>query len=239
MPVAPNFGVSGASSRRRSRTGENLIFRDGFVKTSYFRREGGSIAETVETVTAWGIQGSGLNSLGKPLESVTLTETEEVVIHDTWTGEQPSEGATPVKLVGVDAALIVSAERRLTVTGYGSLPSGYEETDVGKGDIALTLYSAIGSSSVSISDAFLSSVSDDASLTDFTRWTLEFVEFISPDEGDDGSEHLITATIPDDVTATNYTITKTTTLGREAFVTVETSIEEHFSTAQAGEWTTT
>jgi len=239
MALAPNFGVSGATSRRRSRTGENLIFRDGFEKTPYFRREGGSIAETQETITAWGIQGSGLNPLGKPLESVTLTETEEVVVHDTWTGNQPTTGASPTKLVGVDAILIVSAERRLTITGYGALPDGYIETSVGKGAISLSIQSAIGAAVVSLSNAYLSSVSDDANLTDFTRWTLEFVEFISPNEGDDGSAHLITATIPDDVTATKYTISKTTSLGREAFVTVETSIEEHFGTAQANPWVTT
>jgi len=165
MAVAPRFGASGATSRRRSRTAENLIFRDGFVKTPYFRKEGGSVSETQETVTAWGIQGSGLNPLGRPLESVTLTETEEVIMHETWSGLQPTTGASPNKLIGVDAILIVSAERRLTVSGQGDLPASYDETDVGKGEQSLTIQTAIGSSTISISDAFLTSVSDDASLT--------------------------------------------------------------------------
>jgi len=237
-PVAPRFGMSGATSRRRSRAGGNLPHRDGFVKTLYYLREDGSLSESQETITAWGIQGSGLNPLARPLESATLTETEEVVIHDTWTGVQPAVGTNPDKLVGTDAMLIISAERRLTISGEGTLPSGYEPSKVGSQVTGLTIQSAIGSATVSLTDGMLVSVSDDSNLTDWRKWTLEMMEFISPAEGEDGTRHLITATLPGDLLAGFYTITKTTSLGREAWVTVEVSTEEHFGTAAANDWPT-
>lgn len=239
MPVAPKFGASGVTTRRRSRAADNLIHRDGFVKTPYFRKENGSVATTIETTSAWGIQGSGVNALGRPLASASLAQTEEVVVHETWTGEQPLESATPPKLIYVDVILIVSAEKRLSISGRGTLPSGYAETDVGNGDQSLTIQSAIGTTTVSCSDAMLVSVSDESNVTNWTTWTLEFLEYTSPEEGEDGQRHLITATIPSDVTASLYTINSTTTLGEESFATVETSIEEHFALAQASAWPTT
>jgi len=238
MPTAPRFGFSGGTSRRRARAAGNLPHRDGFVKTLYYLREDGSISLTQDTITAWGIQGSGLNPLARPLESATLTETEEVVIHDTWTGVQPAVGVDPNKLVGVDAMLIISAERRLTISGEGDLPSGYEPSKVGSQVTSFTIQSAIGTATVSITDGMLTSVTDDSNLTDWTRWTLEILEYISPAEGEDGSRHLITATLPGDLTAGFYTISKTTSLGREAWATVEVSVEEHFSTTAASNWPT-
>lgn len=238
MATAPKFGSSGVTTRRRTRTGESLIHRDGFEKTQYFLRESGNVSVTQETITAWGIQGSGVNPLSRPLESAVLTESEEVVLHDDWTGVQPATGTNPTKLIGNDAMLIVSAERRLSISGEGILPAGFEPDQVGSGGISLTIQSAIGAATVSITNGFFMSLNDDTSRTDFTRWTIELMEYISPVEGEDGSRHLITVTVPDDITATRYTLSKTTSLGREAWATTETTVEEHFSTTAAGNWPT-
>ena len=235
--IIPNFGMSGASSRRRARGAEQLILRDGFTKTPFFSRESGSVAETQETITSWGIESSDSNPFATPLESVSLSETEEIVTHDTWTGNQPSRANNAPKLLGVDAMLIVSAERRLSVTGKGTIPPGYTADFVGSGGVSLTIKTAIGSSQISLTDALFVSVSDDASLTDFTRWSLEFQEFLSPANGEDGSRHLISVTLPTDVQATFYQITKTTNFGMESFVTQEISITEFFSVAAASAWT--
>ena len=234
--VIPNFGMSGATTRRRARGAEQIMLRDGFEKIPFFSREAGSISEGREVITAWGLEPSSSNPMATPLESVSLSETEEVVTHDTWTGTQPSRDNNAPKLLGVDAMLIVSAERRLTVTGKGNIPTSYKAPLVGSGGVSLTFKTAIGSETIVITDALYVSLSDDASLTDFTRWSMEFLEYLSPANGEDGSRHLITVTNPVDVLATLYQITRTTTFGMEAWATQEISITEFFGTSAATDW---
>jgi len=233
MPV-PNFGASGFVSRNRSRGAEQLTYIDGFDRTLYWLKESGSISVTTQTCDSYGIQGSSENVLGQALETVTLSEEENVQVHENWTGEQPASG---VKLIGVDCILITHAQRNLSVNGDGALPTGYTETDRGTSGKSLSLQAVIGTASVSVSDGFVANVSDSDSQTDFRKFTFELQEFIPQTDGT-GQTHLITADIPSDVKATFYKISKTTTLSREDFASVETSIEEYFGLTQGAAWPT-
>jgi len=230
----PGFGAVGVDSLSLSRNTDNLEFRDGLDVHLVYRTETGSVQRSVTRIPAWGIQGQDVNALGRTLESVSFQETEEVATHDAWTGNTPGTGD---KLVYTDAFLILVVRQTMTVTGFGTLPTNYEESKHGTPDYDLTINSVVGSFSVSIEDAILMNPRLDKTLTDWYKFTFELQRVISTPLPD-ADDHFMTGlpTPPTEVKATNYTITRGTTLNNENWATEEITYEEHYGDTQAPDW---
>lgn len=243
MPL-PGFGTVGFDSLSLARTTDLIEFRDGLDIDLVYRTETGTVSQTKTDIThlAWGLapqvtQGPTLqNPLGRTLESVTLTESENVATHEAYI-----DGNLPPldKLVFIDGFLILSKEVTMTVTGFGDLPVGYEENLHGTPGYDLEIATAIpgdGSVSVAIEDAILINPRQDRSITDWHKFTFELRKVVPQDDGV-GAAHLVTGVdIPAQVLAGNYTISRTTTFSAEAWATAEVTIEEHYGTARADIW---
>lgn len=221
---APDFGASGVNSRTRAHSVDRVEHVDGLDKNLYIRSEQGTITERNDICGSWGIEAEATNQFGRSLRSVTLTETEEVVTHEIWSGATPAQTGITDKLVGVDCIVKTRLEQRISIQGIGSLPTGYRNTNLGSlKDISVQ--TAIGATIVACDDMFFESLSDDANMTDFTGFNLEFTKF-TPTTDPTGQANLISLSLPADVQATFYKISRTTTLSAEGFATTEVSIEE-------------
>jgi len=237
MPL-PGFGTVGLDSLSLARTTDLIEFRDGLDIDLVYRMESGTVSQTTTDITnlAWGLAPQLVNALGQTLETVTLTESENVATHEAYI-----DGNTPGvdKLVYIDGFLILSKEVTLSVTGFGDLPDGYTEDLHGTPGYDLQLATAIpgdGSVFVEIEDAILINPRQDRSITDWHKFTFELRKIVPQDDGT-GATHLVQGvTIPPQVLAGNFTISRTTTFSAEAWATAEVTVEEHFGTARAGVW---
>lgn len=221
---APAFGASGVTSRSRQHAVDRVEHIDGLDRHLYIRSESGTIAESDDICGSWGLESETTNQFGRSLRTVTLTETEEVVTHEIWTNNTPAQTGLTDKLVGVDCIVKVRLEQRVSVQGIGDLPVGYRVTNLGSlKDIDID--TAIGPSNIAVTQMFFENVSDEASTTDFTTFTLEFVKY-TPQTDPTGQNDLISLSLPTDVNSTYYRITRTTTFSAEGFATTEVSVEE-------------
>jgi len=240
MPL-PGFGTVGFDSLSLARTTDLIEFRDGLDIDLVYRTETGTVSQTTTDITnlAWGLAPQAENDLQRTLETVTLTESENVATHEAYI-----DGNLPPldKLVFIDGFLILSKEVTMTVTGFGDLPTaglGYEENKHGSPGYTLTLGTAIPAASavsVTIEDAILINPRQDRSITDWHKFTFELRKVVPQTDGV-GALHLVQGvSIPAQVLATNFTISRTTTFSAEAWATAEVTIEEHYGSDQAGIW---
>lgn len=233
---APAFGASGVTSRSRQHSVDRVEHVDGLNRHLYVRSEAGTISESDDICGSWGIHGEDVNQFSRSLRSVTLTETEEVVTHEIWTGNSPAQTGISDKLVGVDCIVKVRLEQRVSITGIGDLPAGYRVSNCGSlKDIDVD--TAIGTTEIAETGMFLENVNEESSTTDFTSWSIELSKF-TPQTDSTGQADLISLTLPSDVQSTYYRITRTTTLSAEGFATIEVSVEEIYRYDEYGaDWT--
>lgn len=233
---APAFGASGVTSRSRQHSVDRVEHVDGLDRHLYIRSETGTISESDDICGSWGIEGEATNQFSRSLRSVTLTETEEVVTHEIWTGNNPAQTGITDKLVGVDCIVKVRLEQRVSITGLGDLPTGYKVSDCGSlKDIDVD--TAIGATNIAVTGMFLESVNDEASTTDFQSWSIELTKY-TPQTDPTGQADLLSVTLPSDVQSTYYRVTRTTTLSAEGFATIEVSVEEIYRYDEYGsDWT--
>jgi len=245
VTVLPHFGAAGVDTRSRGRATDILEFMCGVDIAEIYRTETGSLSDS-KTILAYGIECT--NPLDRTLESASLSEQEEVETHEAWTGLQPVwpcvPGSDPNKLVYVDAFLILRKRTTMNVSGKGDMPVGYEENKHGQCGYSLEIEPELDSTgtgiSVAITDAIYRNPQEQDSLTDWRTFTLELSKVEGQTDGT-GATHLITldpSDVPPDLLATNYTISRTTTLNATEWATKEISIEETFGSAIAGAWPT-
>lgn len=222
--AAPEFGASGVTSRSRSHSVDRVEHVDGLDKHLYIRSEQGQITERDDICGAWGIESETTNQFGRSLRSITLTETEEVVTHEIWSEATPAQTGITDKLVGFDCIVKTRLEQRVSIAGIGALPTGYRNTNLGSlKDISIQ--TAIGSETIEVDDMFFDSLNDEATTTEFTGFTLEFTKY-TPQTDLTGQADLLSITLPSDVQASFYKITRTTSFSAEGFATQEIAIEE-------------
>lgn len=234
--AAPAFGASGVTTRSRQHAVDRVEHNDGLNKYLYIRSESGTIEENNDICGSWGIESETTNQFSRSLRSVTLTETEEVIPHEIWTGNTPAQTGLTDKLVGVDCIIKVRLEQRVSVQGVGLLPASYNVTNLGSlKDIDID--TAIGVTSITVAQMFFESVNDESTTTDWTSFTMEFVKYTAQTDPT-GQNDLISVSIPADVNSTYYRITRTTTLSSEGFATTALSVEEIYSYTEYGaDWT--
>ena len=230
---APAFGASGVTSRSRNHSVDRVEHVDGLNKNLYIRSETGTISETDDICGSWGIEAEGTNQFSRSLRSVTLTESEEVVRHEIWSGATPAQTGLTDKLVGVDCIIKVRLEQRVSVQGLGALPTGYEVEDEGSLK-NIDIDTAIGPTNIAVTNMFLESVNDERSTTEFGTWTLEFVKYTPQTDGTGQADLISGFSMPTDVDSTYYRITRTTTLTSEGFATTQLSIEEIYAYNETG-----
>jgi len=245
MSSLPNFGVVGFDTVSLSRSTDVIEFRDGLGVTLVYRTETGNINKATTQLLAWGIEGQDDNALGATLESVTLNETEEVATHEGYTGNTPGAAAPNGKLTYIDGFLILTKRVVMTVSGFGALPTGYEESKHGSPGYSLSLGTAVATGdagspfTVSITDAILMNPKVDKTNIDWWKFTFELQKVVATTYTDAGTHLIEPGTEPSEVTANsdaNWTLTMNTTLSSDDWARKEVTYEMHHASDQADDW---
>lgn len=118
MTLGPNFGCAAATSQvSRNQTAEFAELMDGYNKDYFWKMENDQRAEQREVLSGWGIAASTSNPLGAKLESITITETEEVIKHDKWSGEEADTVAQGRPLLVCDGLLVIRKNTTWSISG--------------------------------------------------------------------------------------------------------------------------
>lgn len=251
MAVGPKFGSAGRSLRFGvDKSAERLDLVNGFETELYFRALNDTRSEEVEKLMCYGIAPKETNPFSRTLTTVSHSENEDVITHESWTENDPNTDQTTQggPLVAVDAMLKWRAEERWSVSGYGELPERVVGTPWAPGDVtstALVINSATTAAdhptealSITIPvGAYLENVSIQGENTNWRTFTLEFVKYTGQTDLDDPFADIVAAPtqvmneeVDWDIPVPNnywYRTSKTTTLNAEGFGTVEFSMELH------------
>lgn len=210
--IQPLFGASGVNSIGREASADAIELQDGFQRYIFKRGESGSFTITQEEIgsntVAWGIEDNATNPFEAVISTATLTETEVVLTHEDFatgaliTINTDFSTTQSGKLVGFDKVLLLRLERRLSLSGVGSLPDStapIDLTSANVGDLG-SIYAGMTSAAADINPVIGASItlgsatsitfpvsagkemmtrtSKGSSNTDFNRWDVEFVEYI-------------------------------------------------------------
>lgn len=251
MPAGPSFGCAANTLNFSIQEQADMLeLQDGYNTLRFLRKINTTMSETREELTDYGIAPSTdatNNPFKAPLESISMTETEDVIMHESWNqnGANTAIETQGGPLTGVDALLVVRLEQRWSVQGKGVVPDRETAVPWKAGDDVpanIVIGSATGGVTPTLTitipvGAQCESVNRENQNTDFQTFTLEFLRYI-PQTAADASDHLITLpgfvndALLSDVAlaaagAPYFKITKTTTMGARAFASTQHSLEVH------------
>jgi len=135
----------GTDSISHSRTANEMEVLDGLNRRTMLKNVTGSYSTSL-TITDWyGICDSSLflfNDATVPndptyiVDSISVSETEEHTSHESSIqGVDPAEPhatAATKSLVYIDRLIFLRTKKVMTVTGFGELPDGFAQSDMGQ-----------------------------------------------------------------------------------------------------------
>lgn len=220
----PVFGCAGAvESETVTKRADQLEYRDGFDTDMFSLKWTDTWKRSDPSYCAqtYGIGKStdlARNSLGVPLETVTLTEEEEVTAPH-MISTQP--GVSPVlgdKLTYTDGLIFFRMKRTLRIVGKGDPPAGMGVDDRGNTyATALNIMCAVGDTPVVTGTGgwYISSVELGKTVTDWQKFTIELIQYVG-NTVENARMNMITPTLFEtselDAVSAWRKITKTTTL---------------------------
>ena len=236
--VYPKFGATGAIEEEvHTYSTEELEFRDGFKTDVFDLRHTDTVRRTNPSFCAasYGIGASDdtlKNSLGRPLDTVSLVEEEEAIEPHR---KATNPGQSPVlgdKLTYTDGLIFHRLRQTLTINGKGELPVGLGTADRGNMyDGTITLKPAVAGTAGPIvegSDWYVRRVEVTESNTDWQKFVLELVKYI-PNTEADAQKNMISPvlfTIAElDAISQWYKLSRTTTLNGTDKANVEETAE--------------
>ena len=198
--VYPKFGAAGAIEEEvHTYSTEELEFRDGFKTDVFDLRHTDTVRRTNPSFCAasYGIGASDdtlKNSLGRPLDTVSLAEEEETTEPHR---KATNPGQSPVlgdKLTYTDGLIFHRLRQTLTINGRGELPVGLGIADRGNTyGSTITLKPAVAGTAGPIvqgSGWYVRRVEVTDSNTDWQKFVLELVKYI-PNIAEDAQENML------------------------------------------------
>ena len=186
MPEYPRFGCSGQVEQEvHGYATDQLEFNDGF-RTDLFslkftdsldRDKPSSCAHTYGIGES--IDGTR-NSLGRPLDTVTMVETEECTTPHMLATEPDTSPSLGDKLTYTDGLIFFRKKITITINGRGDPPVGMEPADRGNtyGDEIL-IKPAVGDEPViQESGLYIARVEVTKSVTDWNKFVVELTKYV-------------------------------------------------------------
>jgi len=183
----PKFGAAGTIEEETVTHGtEELEYRDGFSTAIFDLKHTETIRRSTPSFCSatYGIGKSDdeeKNSLGVPLDTVTLSEEEEITDphqRATKPGESPDLGD---KLTYTDGLIFHRLRQTLTINGKGDPPAGLGSGDIGNTyGSTITLAPAVAGTGPIIegSDWYIRRGEISDSNTDWEKFVLELVKYV-------------------------------------------------------------
>jgi hypothetical protein len=219
----PKFGCAGAvETESHGFATDQLEYRDGFETdifslkfTDTLRRGNPSFC-----AQAYGIGKSSdpsRNSLGVPLETVTMTEEEEVTTPHMLATQPDTSPALGDKLTYTDGLIFHRKKITITINGRGDPPAGMQPADRGNTFAGQVLIKpAVGDSPViDESGLYINRVELSKSVTDWQKFVVELTKYVG-NTVPQARENMITPQLFSvaelDAVSQWYKLTRTTTL---------------------------
>jgi hypothetical protein len=232
----PRFGVAGTcESETHTFNTDQLEFKDGF-DTDIFslkftdtlrRNKPSSMAAT------YGIGKSTdaeRNSLGVPLDRVSMVETEECTTPHMLATQPDVAPDLGDKLTYTDGMIFFRKKITITIEGRGDYPAGMGEEDRGNTYMdTVTLKPTVGDEPViEESGLYIARVERGKTETDWQKFTIELTKFVGNTVAQ-AQENIITptlfTTVELDAISEWYKITRTTTLNGTGPADIDESVE--------------
>lgn len=233
----PKFGCAGnVESESHAYMTDQLEYRDGFDTDIFSLKFTDSIRRGNPSYCAqtYGIGKSTdptRNSLGVPLDTVTMTEEEETTTPHmiaTQPGVSPSLGD---KLTYTDGLIFFRKKITIVITGRGDPPEGMGPENRGDTyESELIIKPAVGDAPViqESGGLYINRVELSKSVTDWQKFTIELVKYVG-NTVENAQENMITPTLFTtaelDAISPWYKITRTTTLNFNDKANVEETVE--------------
>jgi len=236
MCAYPKFGVAGTcESETYGYNTDQLEYRDGFDTDIFSLKFTDSLKRSKPSFCAqtYGIGKSddaGRNSLGVPLDTVTMTEAEEATTPHMIATKPDESPVLGDKLTYTDGLIFFRKKITITINGRGDPPAGMQPEDRGNTYAGtVTIKPAVGDQPViSESGLYINKVEFSKTVTDWRKFTVELVKYVGNTVAQ-AQENMITPSLFSiselDAISQWYKITRTTTLNGTAEANVEETIE--------------
>lgn len=232
----PKFGCAGAvESESHAFATDQLEFRDGFDTeifslkfTDTLRR--GNPSFCAQTYGIGKSSDPTRNSLGVPLDTVTMAEEEECTTPHMLATQPDTAPALGDKLTYTDGLIFFRKKITITINGRGEPPAGMQESDRGNTFVGEVLIKpAVGDLPlVQESGLYVNRVELSKSVTDWKKFTVELTKYIG-NTVVNAQQNMIEPqlfTIAElDAISAWYKISRTTTLNGTDKANVEETVE--------------
>jgi hypothetical protein len=230
------FGAAGSVEQEsHSYMTDQLEFKDGFDTDIFSLKFTDTLRRSNPSACAltYGIgksDDSSRNSLGKPLDTVTMVEAEEATTPHMLATQPEVVPALGDKLTYADGLIFFRKKITITINGRGDPPVGLTEADRGNTFAGPVLIKpAKGDSPViNESDLYIARVDVNKQVTNWYTFTIELTKYVG-NTVENAEENMITPTlftIPElDAISAYYKITRTTTLSGNDKSNIEESVE--------------
>ena len=232
----PKFGCAGnVESESHGFATDQLEYRDGFETDIFSLKFTDSLRRGAPSFCAqtYGIGQSTdptRNSLGVPLDTVTMTETEECTSPHMLATQPETPPELGDKLTYTDGLIFFRKKITITITGRGDPPAGMTPEDRGNTfEGELLIKPAVGDSpAIQESGLYINRVELSKSVTDWQKFTIELTKFIGnsvENARENIIEPLLFTILELDEISEWYKITRTTTINATDKSNVEETIE--------------
>ena len=240
----PKFGTAGAVEQEtHGFNTEQLEFRDGFDTSMFSLKFTDQWRRSAPSYCAqtYGIGKSDdptRNSLGRPLDTVTMAEEEEVTTPHMLPTQPDVSPSLGDKLTYTDGLIFTRKKITITINGKGDLPVGMTEADRGntfEGEVMIK--PAVGDlPMIQESGLYISRVEKGKTVTDWQKFTIELIKYIG-NTVEHARDNMIVPSLFSEVeldaVSPWYKITRTTTLNATDKSNVEESAELYDADASA------
>ena len=240
----PKFGCFGAVEQEtHGFNTDRLEFRDGFDTEMFSLKFTDSWRRSAPSFCAqtYGIGKSDdatRNSLGRPLDTVTMAEDEEVTTPHMIATQPDVSPSLGDKLTYTDGLIFTRKKVTVTINGKGELPEGMTENDRGNTFAGRVMIKpAVGDTPI-IDDSgfYISRVERGKTVTDWQKFTIELVKYIGNSVANARQNMIAPSLFTEaelDAVSQWYKITRTTTLNATDKANVEETVEIYDDEATA------
>jgi hypothetical protein len=238
----PKFGAAGATeSETHGFLTDQLEFRDGFETdifslkfTDNLRR--GNPSFCAQTYGIGKSDDPTRNSLGVPLDTVTMAEEEQCTTPHMIATQPETSPALGDKLTYANGLIFFRKKITITINGRGDPPAGMQPADRGNtyaGEVLIK--PAVGDSpAIQESGLYVSRVEVSKSVTDWQKFTVELTKYIGNTVAN-AQQNMISpqlfTEVELDAISDWYKLTRTTTLNGTDKANVEETVEIYDSSA--------
>lgn len=234
--MAVKFGVSGTcEAETHTFNTDQLEFKDGFDTDIFSLKFTDTLKRNKPSSCAatYGIGKSTdatRNSLGVPLDRVSMVEAEECTTPHMLATQPDIAPDLGDKLTYTDGMIFFRKKITITIEGRGEYPSGMGESDRGNTYAdTLTIKPAVGDAPViEESDLYIARIDRPKIATDWQKFTIELVKYVGNTVAQ-AQENMITPTLFTttelDAISAWYKITRTTTLNGTGPADIDETIE--------------